>query len=543
MATELTEIAAVLFDVQGIQEFVYASNYVRENIGASYLLDRELYHRELVSVLQELFSPDEPDSLNTGVEAHPLGLLKNQPVAIGYIGGGHALVYFRTKAEGLRAVERFSLRALVRFPSLRLQYGMVVGPLEASFIEQRNQLLQAVHRSRQACATVTTPPNSGLFEECPHTGQLSDARYWDRDERRYLSRIAVAKQEAAERALRALQTEYADTLDNRYVFTNELEKLGQTDASGNFIAVVHIDGNGIGERFSRCESLEDFRALSTAVKDRTLNAFQEMLRTAVAFCGHSDMMAKLGITLKAANTVSAPSASANRYVLPVRPILIGGDDITFVSVGQWGLLLAQRFLEVWGTQGKFNESDGFSACAGIAIVKSHYPFYRAYQIAEAMLKRAKISAKAESPPASYLDFYLLETGVTGHFEKLQQTLGGGGRLHGGPYRIGGHDVEMHSLNTLIETIDVVKRWPASVRHAVRDRLRGSKEALQQYWKETLRRHEKIVDTAALFPRDPKFWIRDADPCRSWFTYYDDAIQLAEFFSGHNVLTETVTEER
>ncbi len=43
----------------------------------------------------------------------------------------------------------------------------------------------------------------------------------------------------------------------------------------------------------------------------------------------------------------------------------------------------------------FDEKYKFSACGGIAIIHSHYPFYKGYQVAEECCKNAKKRAKAE----------------------------------------------------------------------------------------------------------------------------------------------------
>jgi hypothetical protein len=59
-------------------------------------------------------------------------------------------------------------------------------------------------------------------------------------------------------------------------------------------------------------------------------------------------------------------------------------------MGRLGLTLAALYLKAFEAE-KENIPDGkdLTACAGIAIVKTHYPFARAYQLSEALCSNAK----------------------------------------------------------------------------------------------------------------------------------------------------------
>ncbi len=67
--------------------------------------------------------------------------------------------------------------------------------------------------------------------------------------------------------------------------------------------------------------------------------------------------------------------------LPFRPIVFGGDDVTFVCEGRLGLPLAAHYLARLA-EGILPDGDPLYARAGIAIVKTHYPFARAYELAD-----------------------------------------------------------------------------------------------------------------------------------------------------------------
>ena len=85
---------------------------------------------------------------------------------------------------------------------------------------------------------------------------------------------------------------------------------------------------------------------------------------------------------------------------PVRPLIFGGDDLTLVCDGRLGLALAAVYLKAFHTHttSEFSRLDfpdrdkkisdelkkPAYACAGVAIVKTHYPFARAYKLSSAL---------------------------------------------------------------------------------------------------------------------------------------------------------------
>ncbi|MBZ4651190.1 hypothetical protein, partial [Thermosipho sp. (in: thermotogales)] len=80
-------------------------------------------------------------------------------------------------------------------------------------------------------------------------------------------------------------------------------------------------------------------------------------------------------------------------------------------------------------------SESLSACGGVSIVKTKYPFYRAYIVAEDLTDRAKQISRKEN--GSYIDFFISSSGWSGSlediFNKHLSTVNG--KLHFGPYRI------------------------------------------------------------------------------------------------------------
>ena len=123
----------------------------------------------------------------------------------------------------------------------------------------------------------------------------------------------------------------------------------------------------------------------------------------------------------------------NRRVLPARPILLGGDDLTILLRGDRAVPFAATFMKAFTeeTQKALDElrqtlthegvsetalaplPDGLSAGAGIVFVKSRQPFAQVHTLCESVARFAKDEAKKHTPqgavPPSTLAFHRVTT--------------------------------------------------------------------------------------------------------------------------------------
>jgi len=93
-------LSAVLIDTVSIQEYVYSSNKLKENIGASFLVEK-IYKDVLKEALKQTFGKDI-DINGWRIKPKHVSITQgNDEVEIGYIGGGNALVLFKDKDKTL----------------------------------------------------------------------------------------------------------------------------------------------------------------------------------------------------------------------------------------------------------------------------------------------------------------------------------------------------------------------------------------------------------------------------------------------------------
>jgi hypothetical protein len=65
-------------------------------------------------------------------------------------------------------------------------------------------------------------------------------------------------------------------------------------------------------------------------------------------------------------------------------------------------------------------NEKLTACAGIAIVKSHYPFARAYALADGLCSSAKRYRQQQKLSVSCLDWHFALTGLSGSIGEIRQ---------------------------------------------------------------------------------------------------------------------------
>ena len=108
--------------------------------------------------------------------------------------------------------------------------------------------------------------------------------------------------------------------------------------------------------------------------------------------------------------------------LPIRPLLLGGDDITFVCDGRIALELATEALTLFEQMDALAALKGkIRACAGVALVKTHAPFSRAYDLAESLcISAKKLLRKNEKEDWSALDWHIGLNSPTETLSALRQ---------------------------------------------------------------------------------------------------------------------------
>lgn len=361
--------------VQGIQEFIFQTNKLKEIVGASELVE-EICTIKFESLLGE--NVNLADDKNAIV--HAAGNIK----------------YIFDKKETCEKIVRCFPKELTQFaPGVTVSQAVVsfeeenfsvaVKELEVKLRIQRNKPmrypmlgLMGIERSQQTGLPVCKIKDNKHLDAAT-LAKLYSERFSDKQTTQKLFTKAFGK---------------SDFKISKIPF-----EISDMTGKNDWMAVIHADGNGLGQIVQKIgTNPEEFKKFSEALDKVTITAAQN--------------------AYKAMNIESLP-------VIPIRPIVLGGDDLTVICRADLAIEYVKCFIQEFEERTKeklgktlkdnkvFNgQKDYLTACAGIAYIKSSFPFYYGYELAEALCSRAKADAKAGlvngELPASCIMFHKVQ---------------------------------------------------------------------------------------------------------------------------------------
>lgn len=361
-----------MYDVRGIQNYIFKTNKMQEIIGASQLVENIII--EGLNKIIETHSEWNREYFLTNWEKdEPDAYLNNEEIQMQvlFIGGGNAYVLFREKTI-LRQVNRALAKyVLEETYSLNLAVA-VIDKSEDYKNDYKNINLKM--REIKARMPETKPVGAMPFMS---TDTITGYPLTKKQGEEYLCTESALKRkrfsgraEEAEKILDNMVTEKGDS---------------------SHLAVVHIDGNNMGARIRKI--MENKHDYADAII--TMRKISRNIR-----CSFQDTFDEMGQAIETISDQIKPNRKGRLY----RKVVVAGDDITFVCNAKAAIYAVEVFLKSIGNKMMYKEEGlkerenrkkyAFSACAGIAFFNSHFPFTDAYEVAEECCSSAKSSAKA-----------------------------------------------------------------------------------------------------------------------------------------------------
>lgn len=377
--------------IQGIQSYIFQTNELKDIIGASELVNR--------------ICEDFVEHYSTGGEMiiHAAGNIK---------------CIFDDEAACRRAVRDFPRRAMEMAPGITISQAVVTLDDDSKYACKADELEKRLHAQRNHPVKSLT---TGLMaiERSRTTGlpatTIDGEEFLDEGT---MSKRGIVKIEKGHNTDQSKDLYFKLTGNRIEPKLRPYDTKDLTDHN-DWIAVIHADGNGLGEVVATIKDPDAMRKFSENLDKATIAA----ARAAYAAIKEED------------------EDSNGR--LPIRPIVIGGDDLTVICRGGLAVKFVTKYLEEFEKKTEEQIGRKLTACAGIAFIKSSYPFYYGYDLAEALCGEAKKDAKSKEikdansgQAPSCLMFHKVQSSFVEDYNEIKRkelTTADGCSLCFGPY--------------------------------------------------------------------------------------------------------------
>lgn len=415
--------------VQGIQSFIFQTNKLREIVGASELVEEictEVFEKTVTK-----FSKDfDYKSDNSIIQA-----------------AGHIKYLFDSETDCKQIVLNMPKIVQEHAPGITFSQAVVVINTNDNFSDKVDELERYLKIQRNKPMRSQTLGLMGIRRSrqtgLPETDYKKIKGQWE-----YLDAAANAKlfdpadsnNERKGEKIRNKTIPYEEDKDKNK--TKEqirplLRDLDKKGGNNDWIAVIHIDGNGLGTIVEKVckKGAAEFQKFSIKLDNAVKKSAQE------AFNAVKDRF-------------------NDEKIIPIRPLILSGEDYNLICRADFAVEYVKAFLQNFEDETKFitnyveknvlGEKDSLTACAGIAFVKSSFPFYYAYNLAEDLCSYSK---KASERKASCIMFHKVQDSFTESYEEIVErelTPREGHSWQFGPYYLHQNIKDRWSIEYLLE---------------------------------------------------------------------------------------------
>lgn len=410
--------------VQGIQSYIFATNKLKEIIGAS-----EIIEQLCTTWFYDFLTKEECKASIRHLNA-----------------AGN--IRFQTDEETAKRIFRdYHFILLEKAPGVPFSQAVVKieNGKEYEAIQELDKKLRAQRNSPLYEKDLGVMLRSKYRRTGDFAGLENDKV--DKSENRFLDVVTSAKFDNTDEKV---LTQKIKIDSYKLVYPSKFEDLAK-DSIHSWLAVVHIDGNGMGLIIKDIlengdDKFTELKSFSKSIANCTIKAYKKAITDVV-------LLEKTDIEIE--NTAYQQ--------LPIRPIIIGGDDITVIIRADLALEFTNVYLKTFEEEtlnAKLNNNKGITACAGIAYVKEKFPFHYSANLAEELCTYAKNKSERK---ASAIQFHLVNDSIIDNYKEIvarELKVSEDFTFQKGPYYLDKYkdsEANKELLSTLTKTIAQLKQ--------------------------------------------------------------------------------------
>jgi hypothetical protein len=369
----------VISEVSQKQAYIFRTNKQKENIGASYII------KAVTEDIQKEFA------------------IKNHGEII-YAGGGKSLYYFEMEKDAEIFAKEYSLHIIKEFIGVEL---FIASQDYNPKIDRATEKVAEAYRllgvKKAAKATSIRQVGFGIAQNNYILESDLKERY-AKEGKRIGSELLYGSLEST-------------------TFPNIVDDLVDNDEK-SYIAVVHIDGNSMGTRFMNLrqkyeeqynQGSLDMEKINMEYLDKC-NQFSDEMKK-IYQTVYREMLEEIKKNMDADSQF--PYRKENK--LPIIPLIIAGDDITFLCAGKIALECIRIFLSKLESKQSSIDGEYFYACGGAVLIRKHYPFFTAYELAEKLCANAKAKIRQYDNKKSAMDWHIVQ-GECDNLKEMREKL-------------------------------------------------------------------------------------------------------------------------
>lgn len=386
----------VLWEVSQKQKYIFSTNRLKENRGASIIIEN------IVSQLPKSIDPSYGENLV-------------------YNGGGSSLYYFKREEETREFIKKVSRKVLKTYPGVEVFMAYKgFNPRREKISQTIDSLYEDLEKKKSRREHAGGRLSYGIERLCVST-KLPASKIVDAygKKRAYSEESLVKIRESEKNSDKFKELVPSDIL------INEFEDL--IGDGKNYIGVVHIDGNKMGLKFNKLKDyykfegddyleenkryIENLKDFSKRIEDSFESAFKYMTDT-------------INSQLNREKLEEVSKIDQGKF--PLIPIIVAGDDISYVVNGSIAIDSARLFLEYLDQEEIEiypGEKVDIKACAGVAIVRTGYPFSKAYELAESLCENSKKKLRedyGEEEDYCLIDWHIDQGDIFGSIEEIRK---------------------------------------------------------------------------------------------------------------------------